>query len=381
VNELMSTIQESCEALAKRVDRTYVAEHGKRREVPDKLWRLYAEAGLLGVGLPEEYGGVGGGVTETIYALELTHSAGLALPLMTPNVMTRVPVLKHGTEEQKQKYLPPTAAGETHFSFAITEPDAGTNTFKTRTTAVKQTDGSYLLNGTKHFITGFVHSGVCLVVARTSPYDRENRKSGLSLMFVDPGSAGVTATAMNIALYMPEKSYVVNFDDVLVPAENLLGEEGNGIEILFDCLNPERLVVAAQNIGLSDFILAKAAGYASDRAPFDRPIATYQAVAHPLAHAKTLTEGARLLTYEAARKYDAGEAAALQTNMAKYLSSKAFAEAANAAANAFGGAFADIDQDVIPFFLQSKLNEIAPVNNNIILSYIGEHALGMPRSY
>jgi len=379
--DLMSVVEEICGEIASRTDRAAVAEAGRSKEIPAKLFELCGTTGLLGVGLPEEYGGVGGGVTESIYALELLHASGLQLPLMTPNTMSRVSVLKHGTEEQKREFLPPTTTGEGHFSFAITEPEAGTNTFKIRTNAVKHDDGSFLLNGGKHYITSFVESTACIVVARTAPHDPSNRTAGLTLFIIDPNWPGITATPMSIALYMPSKSYVVHFDDVRIPPGRILGTEGKGLAALFDCLNPERLVASAQNIGMATFVLNKAAEYARQRAPFDRPIGSYQSVQHPLAIAKTFAAGARALTYQAARSYDAGELPSLDTNMAKYLSSRAYSEAANAATNAFGGSFADIDQDIIPFFLQSKLNEIVPINNNVVLSYIGERGLGLPKSY
>ncbi|MFY9328184.1 MAG: acyl-CoA dehydrogenase family protein, partial [Georgfuchsia sp.] len=186
---------------------------------------------------------------------------------------------------------------------------------------------------------------------------------------------------MDLAVYLPEKNYVVNFDDVVVPAENILGAEGRGIEALFDCLNPERLLVAAMNLGQADHVLNRAVEYAKVRAPFDAPIGSYQSVQHPMAIAKTRIEAARGMLYKAAQKYDEGKNIGLEANMVKYLSAEAFKCAADIAATAFGGSYADLSQDIIPFYLLAKLNENAPINNNIVLSFIAQQALGLPKSY
>jgi alkylation response protein AidB-like acyl-CoA dehydrogenase len=349
--------------------------------MPEKLWRLWADTGLLAIGLPEEYGGVGGQVSEVVLAHDLLHRAGLLMPLSVPNYMVRTPLLKHGTEEQKRRYLPPTATGEAHYAFAITEPDAGTNTFKIRTNAKRQANGDYLLNGQKCFITAWDESSHALVVARTAPVDPAARTSGLSLFIVDTKSKGVSSTLMDIAIYLPEKNYVVNFDDVVVPAENLLGAEGRGIDALFDCLNPERLFMGAMNVGMADHVLGRAVEYAKVRSPFGAPIGSYQAVQHPMAIAKTRTEAARLMLYAAAAAYDEGGNVGVQTNMVKWLTADAFKAAADIAATSFGGSYADLSQDIIPFYLLAKMNENGPINNNVVLSFIAQQALGLPKSY
>lgn len=381
MSENLDVIRQICTDIAKRVDRQYLAEQGRKREPADKLWDLWVETGLLGVALPEEYGGIGGDVSDLVHAIDWLGREGLFLGNVVPNFMSRIPLLKHGTDDQKKALLPASASGEAVFSFAITEPDAGTNTFKIKTRARRQDDGSFLLTGTKHFITAFTASTHCLVVARTEAYDAASRTKGLTLFLIDPNTPGITTTQMDLGIHLPEKNFVVSFDDVRVPADAMLGQEGQGLNVMFDCLNPERLMVTAANLGQADYVLRKAADYARVRAPFDAPIGSYQSVQHPMAIAKVNIEAARALLHKAATIFDEGGDIGLDVNMAKYLSSTAYVQATNAAAMAFGGGFADMEQDIIPFFLQAKLNEVAPVNNNIVLSHIAQHALDLPKSY
>jgi alkylation response protein AidB-like acyl-CoA dehydrogenase len=381
VSEALEDIRQICDEIIKRVDRRHVADAGRANEVPEKLWNAWAETGLLGIGLPEEYGGIGGDLTDLLHAIDWQASAGLNLQSAIPNFMSRIPVVKYGTEEQRNAILPATATGESRFSFAITEADAGTNTFKIRTTAIKQADGSYKLSGSKIYITGFLESEWCLVVARTSPYDPENRTEGISVFLVRPDSAGIAATPMDIGIHKAEKQYAIQFDDVVLPPDSLLGPDGAGLKVMFHCLNPERLIVAATNIGSADYVLKKAAEYASIRAPFDVPIGSYQAVQHPLAAAKASTEAARSYLYQTAAAFDRGENIGINSSMTKYLASTAVSQATNASANVYGGSFADMETDIIGFFLQAKLSELGPVNNSIVLSQIAQKLLGLPKGY
>ncbi|XAS74139.1 acyl-CoA dehydrogenase family protein [Micrococcaceae bacterium Sec5.1] len=381
MSEIHEDIRQICNGIIKRVDRKHVAEAGRANEVPQKLWDAWADTGLLGIGLPEEYGGIGGDLTDLLHAIDWQASEGLNLQAATPNFMSRIPVVKYGTDEQRNAILPATATGESRFSFAITEADAGSNTFKIRTMATKQDDGSYRLNGTKYFITGFMESDWCLVVARTSPYDPERRTEGISVFLMRPDSPGVSATLMDIGIHKAEKQYSIVFDDVTLPADSMLGPDGQGLSVLFDCLNPERMIVAATNLGSADYVLKKASEYASVRAPFDVPIATYQGVHHPLAAAKANTEAARSYLFQTAAAFDRGESVGIQASTTKYLASTAVSQATNAAANVYGGSFADMDTDIIAFFLQAKLSELGPVNNSIVLSQIAQKMLGMPKGY
>jgi alkylation response protein AidB-like acyl-CoA dehydrogenase len=198
---------------------------------------------------------------------------------------------------------------------------------------------------------------------------------------VDTKLPGISATLMNIGMYLPEKNYQTYFENVRLPADALVGEEGHGLSILFDSLNPERLLVAAMNVGQADYVLDRAVEYAKVRAPFDKPIGAYQSIQHPLARAKTYIEGARNMMYLAAQKHDRGEPIGLEANMVKILSSEAFKMAAEIAMTTFGGAGVDVSQDILPFYIAAQNNTVAPVNNQIVLSYIAEKALGLPKSY
>lgn len=381
MSEHSEAIHAICDSIIKRVDRAYVAECGRKNELPEKLWRLWIETGLLAMGMPEEYGGAGGSLSDIVLAMDLLHREALTLPLAVPNFMSREPLLRHGSEAQKRRYLPPTTTGEEFFSFGITEADAGTNTFKIKTTAIRQPDGSYLVNGSKTYQTAFVESAHCLLVARTQPYDDKNRTAGISLFIVNTKLPGISATKMDIGMYLPEKNYQVYYDDVVIPGDALVGQEGRGLSILFDSLNPERLLVAAMNVGQADYCIKRAAEYAKIRAPFDKPIGSYQSIQHPLARAKTYVEAARTMMYLAAEKHDRGENIGLEANMVKILSSEAFKMAAEIAMTTFGGAGVDVSQDILPFYIAAQNNTVAPVNNQIVLSYIAEKALGLPKSY
>lgn len=381
MSENAEAIREICDSIIRRVDRAYVAECGKRNEFPEKLWKMWAESGLLSMGLPEEYGGSGGHLSDLVLAIDITHQHGLILPVAVTNFMSREPLLHYGSEEQKRRYLPATATGESFFSFGITEPDAGTNTFKIKTTAIRQPDGTFLLNGGKTYQTAFVESDNCLLVARTQPYDPADRTKGISLFIVDTKLPGIDATEMDIGLYLPEKQYQTYFDNVVLPADSLVGVEGQGLKIMFESLNSERLLVAALNIGQADHCISRGAEYARTRAPFDTPIGSYQSIQHPLARAKAYVEGARTMLYKACDKHDRGENIGVEANMVKILSSEAFKMAAESAMTCFGGAGFDVSQDMLPFFLGSQLNLVAPVNNQIVLSFIAEKVLGLPKSY
>lgn len=374
-------IEEICDAIIKRVDRAYVAECGRKNEFPQKLWDMWRETGLLAMGLPEEYGGLGGSLKDIVFALDLLHRKGLLLPIAVTNFMSREPLLHYGSEAQKRRYLPPTATGEEFFSFGITEPDSGTNTFKIKTTAIRQPDGSYLLNGCKTYQTAFVESAHCLLVARTSPFDATKRAQGISLFVIDTKLPGISATPMNIGAYLPEKQYTTYFDNVVLPPDSLVGVEGQGVKILFESLNSERLLVSSLNVGQSDYVLNRAAEYAKVRAPFGTPIGAYQSIAHPMARAKTYVESARTMMYLACDKHDRGENVGLDVNMVKILSSEAMKMSAEIAMTTFGGAGVDVSQDILPFFILSQLNTVAPVNNQTVLSFIAEKALGLPKSY
>jgi acyl-CoA dehydrogenase len=336
----------------------------------------------MAIGLPEEFGGVGGEFSEVILAIDLLYQAGLVMPAITTQFMARAAILKHGSEEQKRRFLQPSASGELLISAGITEPDSGSNLFKLRSSVKRLPSGDFLLNGTKTYQTGFVEAQYCQVVARSEGGDDyAARTKGLTMLMVDTKSPGISATKMDIQMFMPDRHYTVSFDDVVVPKENLLGNEGEAIKVLFDWLNPERLIGAANAVGQADYVLEKTAEYAKIRAPFRSPIGAYQAIQHPLAIAKSHNEAARLMMYDCARRFDLGEDVELQSGMVKWLTSESFTQATNIAMDTFGGASLDLSTDLLPFYLLAKLQEVAPVANNIVLNQIAEKAFGLPKSY
>jgi acyl-CoA dehydrogenase len=378
----LALVQEAIQGITKRFDRPYWLKCAREGRATHELWRAMAEAGLLGVGIPEAYGGFGGGVRETAALMEALSQAGMPPLFLVITGLSRTAILRHGSEAQKQAYIPPTVTGEKKFCFAITEPNAGTNTFKIQTLARQSINNTYLLNGQKIFISGANEADYMLVVARTTSFKEvSDRREGLSLFIVDAKSKGIELQPLNIAITAPEKQFIVFFSDVEVPAENLLGEEGHGIRYLFDALNPERLLAAATCVGIGDYALRKAVAYARERAPFDKPIGSYQALQHPLAYAKAHLEAARLMLYHACDVYDQGGVAGPESNMVKLLASEAAVEACNLAIQVHGGYGFDTDYDIITLWPLARLMEVAPLNNQMILNYIGEHVLGLPKSY
>lgn len=378
----LSMIHEICEDIKKRISRKYMAECGLKNEFPRELWKVMVDTGLVQLGIAEEYGGVGGGLTAQCYALDNLAQAGIRAVFMIPNNLAREAIMKHGNTEQQDKYIRPAATGEAIYCFAITEPNAGTNTFKIESMARRQPNGDYLLSGQKVFITNFDVANHCLVVARTTPFNEvKDRREGISLFIIDTKSKGIDAHQMNIGADMPDKQYHLFFDDVLIPKENLIGEEGKGLQCLFGGLNPERLLSAASSVGMGDYVLNKGVEYAKQRAPFDQPIGAYQAIQHPMAYAKVHLEAARLMMYKACEDYDKGKKVAVQANMAKLLASEAAYEACKITMEAHGGYAFDRETDLLGFFLQSNITLSAPVNNKMIVSFIGEHVLGLPKSY
>jgi acyl-CoA dehydrogenase len=377
----LSAVQEAVHGVTKRFDRAYWLRCARAGRFTDELWKAMGDAGLLGLGIPEVYGGYGGGMSEAAAAMDELSRAGLPPLFLVVTGLSRTAILRHASEEQKRAYLPPTVTGEKKFCFAITEPNAGTNAFKMQSLA-RRTGDTYVLNGQKIFISGANEADYMLVVARTTSFNQvADRREGLSLFIVDTKSPGIELQQLNIDILAPEKQFSVFFSDVEISAANLVGEEGKGVKYLFDALNPERLFVAAMSVGVGDYALQKAVAYAKERAPFDRPIGSYQALQHPLAYAKAHLEAARLMLYRACEVYDQGGVAGPESNMAKLLASEAGVEACNIAIQTHGGYGFDADYDVITLWPVTRLMEVAPVNNQMVLNYIGEHVLGLPKSY
>ncbi|MBE3558093.1 MAG: acyl-CoA/acyl-ACP dehydrogenase [Ktedonobacteraceae bacterium] len=381
IAERLEMINEVAQGIIKRFDRAYWLKCVREHRFTNEMWQAMGEAGLLGLGVPEEFGGAGGGVTEMVALMEVLAEAGIPPLFLVVTGLSRVPIIKYGTQEQNRRYVEPTTTGQKKLCFAITEPDAGTNTFKMQTLARPAADG-WVLNGQKVFISGANESDYMLVVCRTRAFSEgEDRQQGLSLFVVDTRSAGIELQKLNINVGWPEQQFLVFFNDVVLPADALIGKEGAGTKYLFDGLNPERLLVAAMSVGIGNYALRRAVEYAKIRAPFGKPIGAYQGLQHPMARAKTHLEAARLMMYKAAECFDAGEKAGPESNMAKLLASEAAVEAVDIAIQTHGGNGFDADYDIITLWPGVRLLQVAPINNEMLLNYIGEHVLGLPKSY
>ena len=377
----VEAVRQTAREIAERYNREYWLKCAREGRFTDEMWQAMCDAGLVGLSVPEEYGGSGGGVTELVALMETLAENGVAPLFLVVTGLTRVPIIKYGTPEQIERYVKPTITGEKKICFAITEPNAGTNTFKIQTVA-RETEDGWVLNGQKVFISGANEADYMMVVTRTKPLNEvQDRRQGLSIFIIDPKSPGVEMHKLNIDLTAPEKQFQVFFNDVKIPKDALLGNEGEGIRYLFDGLNPERLLGAASSIGTGEFALRRAVEYAKQRAPFGQPIGSYQGIQHPMARAKAHLDAARLMMYHAAEKFDSGDKAGAEANMAKLLASEAAIEAVDIALQAHGGNGFDEDYDIITLWPGARLGAVAPINNQMILNYIGEHVLGLPKSY
>ncbi len=375
-------IQEATRGVTAQYDRAYILQCIKEDRFPDELWAKLGEFGLLGLSIPEEYGGSGGGVLEITALNEALALAGVPTLFLVVTGLGRVPIVRNGTPEQIKKYVTPTCTGEKKMCFAITEPNAGTNSFAMTTLATPNGKGGWTLNGQKVFISGARDADFMLVVARTTrAAEVKNRTEGMSLFVLDMKTPGIKLQQLNIQVETAERQYMVFFDNVELPADALIGEAGKGAKAMFEGLNSERLLAAGAALGLGDYALAKAVAYSKDRKPFGKPIGSYQALQHRMAMAKAQIEAARLMTYSAAERFDAGEDAGAHANMAKLLGSEAAVAAVEAALQTHGGYGFDRDYDVVTLWPMLRLLKIAPINNEMLLNYIGEHVLGLPKSY
>jgi len=371
------------QSLVKSYDRKYWMECADAGRFPEEMYKQVAADGFVGTMVPEAYGGAGLGLVEMDLFLEGLSNQGIPLlSLVIGATMSMAPIGDHGTEEQKQQYLPDACSGKTRFCFAITESGAGTNTIKAATIAKEMPNGRFKLNGNKTFITDFVESDYALVVARTTPHTEVERKTdGFTLFIVDTKAKGVTANQIPVSIPIPELQYEVFFDDVELGPEHVLGEVGKGFNILFESLNPERVLVGAICTGVGRYAMDRAVEYANDRVVFNGPIGAYQALQHPLAKAKTEIELASLMTRKAAWLFDRGEACGGESNMAKYAAAEAALHAVDASLQCFGGNGFTKEYGIFDIYPMVRLFKTAPLNSEMILNYIGEHVLGLPRSY
>lgn len=365
--------------VAKGFGLAYYARKAEAREPTSEAWGALGKAGYLGVNIPEAYGGGGAGLTELAIVCEESAAQGcpLLLTLVSCGISAEV-IAEYGTAEQKRDWLPRMASGDTLVVFAITEPDAGSNTHRLSTTATRDGD-DYVLRGQKYYISGVDQAEAILVVARTGTDDKG--RGQLSLFLVDAGAPGLTAQPLPVSVTLPERQFTLFFDDVRIPAGRLVGAEGDGFRQVFHGLNPERITGAALCVGIGRFALEKAARYASERQVWDVPVGAHQGVSHALAAAKIEVESAALMTAKAAWLHDHGEPAGEASNMAKYLAAEAALAAVDAAIQAHGGNGVSTEHGLIPLWGLARLLRIAPVSREMILNYVAQHSLGLPRSY
>jgi alkylation response protein AidB-like acyl-CoA dehydrogenase len=359
----------------------YYAAKAESREPATELWDALGKGGYLGINIPEEYGGGGAGLVELAIVCEESAAQGcpLLLTLVSCAISGEV-ISAYGTPEQRRHWLPRLATGEGLVVFAITEPDAGTNTHRLATTATRDGD-EWVLRGQKYFISGVDQADAVLVVARTGT-DEATGNARLSMFLVDADAPGLVRHDLPVSVPLSDKQFTLFFDDVRVGSDRLVGTEGEGFRQVFHGLNPERVTGAAILVGIGRYALARAAEYATSRVVWQAPIGTHQGVSHVLAKAKIEVELAALMTAKAAWLHDhgspgAGEAA----NMAKYAAAEAALAATDGAVQTHGGNGLTVEYGLVPLWAMARVLRIAPVNREMILNFVAQHSLGLPRSY
>jgi alkylation response protein AidB-like acyl-CoA dehydrogenase len=382
MDESTAEVARTTEKVLASFDDDYWREHCRSRRHPAELWQELARADLLGLGIPEQYGGVEAGLAEAAALVETTGRVGRPLfSLLTTYICAEL-LLRHGSEEQRTAFLPRVAAGECRFSFAITEPDAGTNSFAIRTAVRDDGAGGLLLSGHKCYISAADEADVIVVVARTAPRDEvSDRRAGMALVLVDPHAPGLSMTPMPIDMPAPEKQFDVWFDDVALASDCVVGESGRGFDYLFTVLNPERLLTAATQVGIGQFALDLGVARAKERSPFGVPVGSYQAIQHPLAHAHAQLEAARLMMWHGCAAYDEGRSVGTAANVAKLLAAEASQAALDAAVQAHGGAAFDERSGLTGLWPLVRMGRVGPVSNEMVLNHLAEHTLGLPKSY
>jgi acyl-CoA dehydrogenase len=362
----------------------YWRELDRTKAYPTELVRTLTEAGWLAVLIPAEYGGAGLGITEASIILEeINHTGGNAATAHAQMYIMGT-LLRYGSDDQKQRYLPPIAHGELRLqAFGVTEPDAGSETTRLKTTAVRQGD-HYVVNGQKVWTSRAEHSDLLLLLARTTPYDDLTDKTrGLSVFLVDLRQAVERGQIeiRPIQTMLNHHTTELFIQDLEVPAANLIGDEGMGFRYIIDGWNAERILIAGESIGDGRWFVERASRYASERVVFGRPIGANQGVQFPIAQAHARLEAADLLRYKAAWLFDNRQRCGAEANMAKLLAAQAAWDAANACLDTHGGYGFAVEFDVERKFRESRLYSVAPINNNLVLAYVSQHVLGMPRSY
>lgn len=360
----------------------YWREMDGQHAYPDAFIQALTDAGWLSMLIPEEYGGGGATMVDAALVLREMTRAGCNANPAHGQMYTMGAVVRHGSPEQKERYLPAIARGELRLqSFGVTEPNAGTDTTRITTTAVRDGD-RYIINGQKIFISRVQQSDLLLLITRTTPRDQvERRTDGMTLFLVDLREAGDSLTVNPIKTMMNSSTSELFFDNLEVPVANRIGEEGKGFWYLLSGANSERIAIAAESVGSGMLFVDRASDYATNREVFGRPIGQNQGVQFPIAKAYANLQAANLVVFHAARLYDRDQPCGEEANMAKYLASEAHWEAANAAMMAFGGYGLATEFDIERYFREARLHLTAPISNNLVLSFLGQNVLKMPRSY
>jgi len=377
------TLREALRDMCQSFDSKYWQEVDEARGYPEAFVQTLTEAGWLAALIPTEYGGSGLGLAEASVIMEEINLSGGNAGSCHGQMYNMGTLLRHGSALQKQTYLPKIASGELRLqSMAVTEPTTGTDTTQLKTTAVRNND-RYVVNGQKVWISRIQHSDLMILLARTTPLSEVTKKSeGMSIFMVDLKQAiGHGMTVKPIRNMVNHETNEVFFDNLEIPVENLIGEEGKGFKYILDGLNAERTLIAAECIGDAYWFIDRATRYANERMVFGRPIGQNQGVQFPIADSYIETEAANLMRFRACELFDANQACGAEANMAKYLAAKASWEAANVCLQTHGGFGFAAEYDVERKFRETRLYQVAPISTNLIYSYMAEHVLGLPRSF
>jgi alkylation response protein AidB-like acyl-CoA dehydrogenase len=374
-------IRNSIREICRKYPGEYWREKDAGRSYPVEFVSELTTGGWLAALIPEKYGGIGAGILEASIVLDEIHRSGGNAAACHAQMYIMGTILRHGSDEQKEQYLPLIAKGEMRLqAFGVSEPNAGSDSTRIETRAVRDGD-NYVVNGQKIFISRALESDLMLLLARTSPYDDDNRGGNLSVFLVNLQESGDSIKIVPLKTMINHSTNLLYIEDLHIPVGNRIGDEGQGFQYILSGMNAERILIAAECIGDARFFIEKASRYAVEREVFGRPIGKNQGVQFPIAKAYAQTEAADLIRYKAATLYDAGLAVGPEANMAKYLASEASWAAANMCMDTFGGYGMTEEYDIERKFRESRLYKVAPVTNNLILSYLGHNVLGMPKSY
>ena len=383
-NEVIDEIRRSVAALCEKFPGEYWREQDRERAYPTEFVKALTDAGFLAVLVPEEYGGSGLPISAAAAVLEEIHKSGCNGGACHAQMYIMGTVLRHGSPEQKQKFLPKIASGELRLqAFGVSEPTSGTDTLSLRTTAVKKGNDRYVVNGQKIWTSRAEHSDLMLLLARTTPREEVEKKTdGLSVFLVDMQESLKKGMEIRpIRTMINHSTTEIFFDELEIPADSLVGEEGKGFRYILDGMNAERILISHESLGDARWFLKKAVDYANERSVFGRPIGKNQGIQFPLAKAYANTEAAALMSERAAQLFEAGMPCGAESNMAKMLAADAAWEAGDTCVQTFGGfAFAE-EYDVERKYREARLYRVAPISTNLVLAYLAEHVLGLPRSY